>query len=233
MTRTTLLCFPYAGAGPSVYQPWRRVAPPELDVVPVSLPGREKRFVEEPYRRLEQAVDGLLDEVLELVAGRDRVALFGHSMGAVLAYEMTRRLTGAAGVAVSHLFVSGSPDPWSGRERTAAGLPDDEFVARVEEFAGYTHPALADPDMRELLLPVLRADVELHEAYRPAGEKRVDVPVTALRGADDTLVADEALAGWGRVTSATFAVRRLPGGHMYLTDAPAAVLDLVGAELAR
>jgi surfactin synthase thioesterase subunit len=87
--------------------------------------------------------------------------------------------------------------------------------------------------MRELLLPVLRADVELHEAYRPAGEKRVDVPVTALRGADDTLVADEALAGWGRVTSATFAVRRLPGGHMYLADSPAAVLDLVGAELAR
>ncbi|WP_405096250.1 thioesterase II family protein [Micromonospora sp. NBC_01412] len=232
MTRTTLLCFPYAGAGPSVYQPWRRLAPPELEVAPVSLPGREKRFVEEPYRRMEQAVDGLLDEVLELAAGADRVALFGHSMGAVLAYEMTRRLTGTAGVTVAHLFVSGSPDPWSGRDRTAADLPDDEFVARVEEFAGYTHPALEDPDMRELLLPGLRADVELHETYRPASDKRIEVPVTALRGADDALVADAALIGWERVTSAGFAAQRLPGGHMYLADSPAVLLDLVRRELA-
>ncbi|MFV2114048.1 thioesterase II family protein [Micromonospora sp. LOL_025] len=232
MTVTSLLCFPYAGAGASVYQPWQRVAPPDLEILPVQLPGREKRFVEEPYRRMEQAVDGLLDEVLELVAGRDRVALFGHSMGAVLAYEMAGRLAQAAGVRLAHLFVSGSPDPWSGRDHTAADLPDDEFVARVEEFAGYTHPALADPDMRELLLPTLRADVELHEGYRPGGDKRLDVPVTALRGADDTLVAASALAGWDRVTSAGFASLTVEGGHMYLADDPAELLALVRRRLA-
>lgn len=225
---TTLVCFPYAGAGAGFFRPWRDHDAP-VEILAVQLPGREKRFTEDPYRDVHDAVDGLSGDVLDLLAGRSPIVLFGHSLGAVLAYEMAHRLEAEGGSAVSHLVVSGAPGPGDVRPNRATGLPDDEFLARVLEFSGYSHPALADPAMRELLLPCLRADVEMHENYRPpAGREPLCMPVTAVRGADDSLVSHAELKEWADVTTGEFRVAELPGGHMYLVDAAAEVLALVG-----
>jgi surfactin synthase thioesterase subunit len=228
-----VVCLPFAGAGASFFRPWQQQVAEHLTIVPVQLPGHEKRFVEEPYQDVHAAADGLLPEVLDLVGGCDRVVLFGHSLGAVLAFELARRLTTRqAGTDVMHLFVSGSPGPWTGRSARATGLGDAEFVARVREFAGYRNPVLDDSGMRELLLPVLRADVEMHENYRPASDEPLPVPITSVRGQDDHLVTAAQAGEWRAATEAEFRRAELPGGHMYLVDGAEPLLALVAETLA-
>lgn len=224
-----VLCLPFAGAGPSFYFPWRRLGVEGIRIEPVQLPGRERLVDEAPFTDVPTAADGLLPQALRLAGGRP-VAVFGHSLGAILAYELTRRLV-ASGAPVRHLFVSGSQGPRHGRTERATGLGDDDFIARVQEFAGYRHPAFDIPETRELLLPTLRADVEMHEAYRPVDGAMLDVPITSIRGVDDHLVSAEAAGKWREATSAGFVAVDVPGGHMYLDEDAKKVLELVRATL--
>jgi surfactin synthase thioesterase subunit len=146
------------------------------------------------------------------------VVLFGHSMGAVLAYEVARLLSADPEVVMIGLIVSGSPSPDRPRQVRASGLSDEDFIERVNDLAGYRHPALDHPEMRDLILPALRADVQMHEEYRPATFPRIDVPVWAVRGVDDALVSSADAQGWSRFTSSTFEYVEVPGSHMYLTE---------------
>ncbi|MCG6495249.1 thioesterase II family protein [Kitasatospora sp. A2-31] len=222
-----LVCLPFAGGGAGFYRAWKDLPAGSPSIVPVQLPGREELFIDPPYADAVEAGTLLAPKVAELVREYDEFALFGHSLGAVLAYEVARNLDEAGDGRLTHLFVSGSPGPWDGRDDRATGLADDEFVARVEEFAGYKHEALADPDMREILLPLLRADVEMHENYKPLSDRPIRIPVTSLRGADDALVSREHAREWRSVTSAGFHYLEVPGQHMYLVDSPDTVLDAV------
>ncbi|MER5811441.1 alpha/beta fold hydrolase [Streptomyces sp. NPDC002033] len=229
--RTTLLCVPFAGAGPSFFHPWRELAAGRWRVASVELPGRERRIMEEPYRDVYEAAKGSVDDIVADLGEGARTILFGHSLGAVLAYELVHLLT-ARGVHVERLVVSGSPGPWTQRERRAAGLPDEEFLARVEEFAGFRHEALDHPEMRELILPVLQADCEMHESYVPSTDVPVSVPVCSLRGSVDGLVTAEEARQWRAATTAGFTYAEFPGDHMYLVDAGSAVLDVIEAQSA-
>ncbi|WNF29277.1 alpha/beta fold hydrolase [Streptomyces sp. C11-1] len=230
---TVLICLPFAGAGPSVFTPWQAAAPEGLRVLPLSLPGREKRFPEPAYTSAAPAVDDVFAQVTaELGEAGGPVVLFGHSMGAVLAYELAHRIERSpAAPRLDALVVSGSPGPWTPRTDRAGDLPDEEFAVRVREFAGYDHPALEVPEMRELLLPTLRADVRLHESYAPSGDRPLGVPVISVRGREDTLVGAAQAAEWGRATTGKLTVAELDGGHMYLTERPGALLELVAAEV--
>ncbi|MFH9606622.1 thioesterase II family protein [Streptomyces sp. NPDC017448] len=229
---TVLICLPFAGAGPSFFTPWRSLAPEGLRILPVSLPGREKRFPEPAHTSAAPAVDDAYAQVTAALAGGGRVALFGHSMGAVLAYELAHRIGRSGGaIRLEALVVSGAPGPWTPRTDRADGLPDEEFAARVRAFAGYDHPALADPEMRELLLPVLRADVRLHETYAPSFEGPLSVPVLSVRGREDALVGAAEAAEWGRATTGKLTVAEPAGGHMYLAERPGELLELVAAEV--
>ncbi|GAB2714748.1 thioesterase II family protein [Kitasatospora kifunensis] len=231
MNSTLLLCLPHAGAGPSFFLPWKSLAPAGLDIAPAALPGREERFTEPPLDRVAQAVEDLLPWVREQAAGYDRVALFGHGLGAVLAFEVAGRLAGEPTIPLRGLFLSGSAGPASRDRLDAAGLPDAEFMDRVEQALGYRHPALDNPVLRERLLPTLRADHAMHERYRPSARGRLRVPITAIRGADDQLIAADRLAEWRDCTTGDFQLACLPGGHMYLLDFPAALLGLIDSRL--
>ncbi|HWG99916.1 MAG TPA: alpha/beta fold hydrolase [Pilimelia sp.] len=223
-----LLCLPFAGAGASFYFPWRGYGVAGLDVRPVQLPGRERLVAEEPYTNVQQAADGLLPVALELI-GDGPVALFGHSLGAILAYELAHRIADHGDHEVVHLVVSGSQGPWDGRTERATGLDDDAFLARVQDFAGYRHPAFDIPEMRELLLPTLRADVRMHESYVPTSDRPLDAPITSIRGRDDHLVSAAAAATWRRATSREFAEVEVDGGHMYLDGDAAWLVERVAA----
>lgn len=225
-----LICLPFAGAGPSFFKDWIPLTD-SLDIVAPQLPGREKRFLEDPYRDVGQAITGILSEVLQLIGKRNRVNIFGHSLGAVLAYELAYRLSASTEIEVEHLVVSGSPGPWTPRQRRATGLDDEGFIGQVREFAGYDHPALNDPDMREMLLPLLRADVEMHENYYPPEGRRIEVPITSVRGTDDELVSAEEAAQWQTATTAPLQLIEIPGGHMYLTKTPEKLLRLIESQV--
>lgn len=234
MSVSTVLCLPFAGAGAGFYRAWQ---PPAgaLSVTAVQLAGREERFSEPAATSVAEAVQALVREAEELLSqarAAGGLAVFGHSMGAVLAFELVRTVEQTSPGSVRHLFVSGSPAPHRQRDQHASWLDDDAFAARVEEFAGYRHPAFDDPEMRELLLPLLRADVEMHESYHAADGARVSVPVTALRGCDDHLVDVADLRGWSRVAD-DLVIEELPGGHMYLADDQAALYEVLERNLQR
>jgi surfactin synthase thioesterase subunit len=227
-----LLCFPFAGAGASFFTPWQRYGLKATRIHPVQLPGRERRLDDPPYPDVRTAVESMADDLIaeaELAPGP--VALFGHCFGAVLAYEMARHLREKKGIPVAHLFVSGSAGPMTRRANGATGLPDQEFLARVREFAGYDHPTMADPELLELLLPTLRADVAAHEAYVSTADDPLDAPVTAVRGMEDALVPAEQAQQWEQVTRSGFRFEELPGSHMYLTEYPGPLLKLIDDEL--
>ncbi|CAM5329925.1 thioesterase II family protein [Streptomyces abikoensis] len=222
-----LVCLPFAGSGAGFYRAWTAGPAQGIKVIPVQLPGREELFLDEPFTDALEAAAHLAPQVAELTAGFPAFGLFGHSLGAVLCHEIARELLRLGGPGPAHLYVSGSPGPWNGRDSRATGLGDDEFVERVQEFAGYRHAAFDNPDLRELLLPVLRADVAMHENYKPSSDEPLKIPVTSIRGEDDALVSPEHARQWSDVTEGAFRYVELPGGHMYLADSPEALLRTV------
>lgn len=187
--------------------------------------------METPYRNLVEAAKNSIDDVVADLGEGARTVLFGHSLGAVLAYELVHLLS-TRDVCVERLVVSGSPGPWTQRERRATGLPDKEFLARVEEFAGFRHEALDHPEMRELILPMLQADCEMHENYIPSTDEPISAPICSIRGSHDGLVAAEQAQEWRTATTGEFSFAEFRGDHMYLVDHAREVLDLIEAKSA-
>lgn len=229
--QTTLLCVPFAGAGASFYHPWRELAADRWRMMPIELPGRERRLLETPYHNVIEAAKNEVDGIVASLGEGARVVLFGHSVGAVVAYELVHLLS-TRDVHVERLVVSGVTGPWTQRETRATGLPDEEFLARIEEFAGTRHEALDHPEMREMILPVLRADCEMHENYVPSTDEPVSVPISSLRGDRDGLVSAEQAQEWQNATTGEFTYVELPGDHMYLVDGARDILDHIEAQSA-
>ena len=227
MPKTTVLCLPPAGAGPSFFHDWRGPTA-DVHVQPVELPGREKRFGEPEPRDMAELLAVVVPEVLPAVRAADRVVVLGHSFGAILAFELCHALSAAAPGSAVTLVASGSTRPGVARGGRITGLPDEEFIAGVEAIAGYRHPALGEPELREVLLPPLRADVAMHENHHvPPDAPKLDVPVLAVRGSDDTIVAPAQADEWRQVTTGPFRSVEVEGGHMYLVEAWPRLLHVV------
>lgn len=229
--RSPVVCLPFAGAGASFFRAWQDKSPASIHIIPVQLPGREDRVDEEPYTDVAEAADDLASEVLGLGRDLPRVGLFGHSLGAVLAYEVARRLAGNLDPASIQLIVSGCPGPLNQRTMHATGLPDADFLEKVRDLAGYSHPALADGPMRELLMQAIRADVAMHETYQPGPITPLALHVSTVLGSDDHLVSADDAATWRTVTTLPLAQVELPGGHMYLAESPGPLLRVIQAAL--
>jgi surfactin synthase thioesterase subunit len=228
MLNAAVVCFPPGGAGAGFFHSWlgQREG---LTVLPVELPGREKRYSEPECTELGALMDTILPELRSATAGFDEVAFFGHSFGALLAYETVRVL--AAERDGLTLVASGATWPGTRRPGRITGLGDEEFIAGVQAIAGYRHPALDEPELRDLVLPPLRTDVAMHEGYVYRAHEPLDVPVLAVRGDADDLVSAADLTEWQRVTTAPLSVAELTGAHMYLVEEWPALLDLIAGRL--
>jgi surfactin synthase thioesterase subunit len=222
-----LFCLPHAGAGASVYRDWPLLLAPGIEVVLVQLPGRESRHGEPAHR----SASDLVAELSKPLADRagESFALFGHSMGALLGYELAHALS-ALGKPPRHLFVSGQGAPHLPPARPPThDLPDDELMASIAELEGTSAEVLAQPELVQLLLPVFRADLSVCETYIPHWGP-LQVPITALGGRHDPGVSQDRLRAWRSLTSADFHLEVFDGGHFYLHgDA----LDDVAAVLMR
>lgn len=229
--RLRLFCFPYAGGGASIYRSWPPELPAAVEVVAVQPPGRESRFREEPFRRIEPMADAATGALAPLL---DRpFAFFGHSMGAILAFEVARRLRRRGLPRPRHLFVSGRSAPRvEVTDPPIHDLPREEFLGAVRRFSGTPEEVLQNRELVELIEPLLRADFSVSETYRyrPDAEP-LDLPLSALGGAEDPEVPPEHLAPWREETTGPFREHLLPGGHFFLGERRAELLAIVAREL--
>lgn len=232
--RLRMLCFPYAGGGAALYRPWVEGLGPHVDVCPVELPGRGVRPTEPPLRDMKRVCDSLF-EAIELLPRDAPMVLYGHSMGARIAFELSLRL----GNRVRHLFVSGSASPDSAPRlgggpgaRLISQLTDEELRARLRVLGGTPVEILDDDELMERILPVVRADFVLTERYRAAPHAHVTVPITSLRGSSDVLVEPAEAERWQLRTNAAFRYLEVPGGHFFLDEQRARVIAEVSKDLA-
>ncbi|MDQ0989109.1 thioesterase II family protein [Streptomyces sp. V3I7] len=214
---TKLICLPYAGAGASVYRPWRTLSTGRLEAVPIQLPGREEEYGAPFYATIAAAAQDVATRLLGTV-GDEPYAVFGHSFGSILAYEATQYLVEHGGPLPEHLVVSGSVSPRHREVRPVSADDDEQAVTDLKAMVGQDIESLNHPELRALLLPVLRADVQLLNAYEPAPRAPLPVPLTAIRGDADAMVPVPQWRDWSTFTSAAYRELEMSGGHMYLAD---------------
>jgi medium-chain acyl-[acyl-carrier-protein] hydrolase len=211
-----LFALPFAGGGAANYFRWRPVMRPAIDVVPIALAGREARIHEPPLRDLRALVGEVADAVEPVID--QPYALAGHSMGAWLALELARELRRRGARSPATLIVAASPAPHRSRSTDMLHrLPDDEFVAEMSRrFDGIPPAIRSNAELLKLLLPAMRADMELLETYEYVDEPPLATDILALGGTEDRAVSATALAEWRVHTTGQFATRLFPGGHFFL-----------------
>lgn len=207
-----LICFPHAGGTAAFFRPWAGRLPADVELVAVQYPGRQDRLKEPVPASIEDLADivaGHLDPLLDL-----SVALFGHSMGASIAYEVARRIEAHCDLRL--LFVSGSVAPGGGPPGEEHLLHDEELIHCTVERGGPNSDAYQVPALRPLLMPSLRADRRLVDTYRPVRVPVLRTAVVAFGGDADQGCPPEKLQTWQEVSPKPLDTHVFPGGHFYL-----------------
>ena len=225
-----LVCLPHAGGSAGFFFPLSKALAPAVQVLAVQYPGRQDRYREPCI----DSIPELADRVFEAVspsAGRP-LAFFGHSMGAVIAYEVALRMRRAGMAAPVRLFASGRRAPSRYREEAVHRRSDAGVVAELRRLSGTHASVLADPEMLSLILPAVRSDYRAIETYRHNPDEILDCPITVLVGDRDPMVTLEEARDWQRHTIAPVDLHVFDGGHFFLIDQAGQVVELVAEKLA-
>lgn len=209
-----LFCFPYAGGGASIYRGWEKMLPVKAGVYPIQLPGRENRITEMPIREMDVLVDAISEAIFPYL--RRPFILFGHSLGARIAFELGRTLRRKWDIQPCRLIVSGSRAPHIPEPKPLHHLPDEEFIKELRRFSGTPEALLQSKELMELFMPVLRADFTVDETYVYAVEAPLDYPISAFGGTNDPEANREELEAWACFTSSEFTLEMIEGDHFFL-----------------
>jgi len=230
--RLRLYCFHHAGGGPSLYREWSADLPRDVEVVPVLLPGRGLRLREEPYTRMAPLVEGVLAAIRPTL---DRpFAFFGHSMGALVAFETAHALRRAGDAGPLQVFVSGCAPPHrhAAPERRRHDLDEPRLIELVKHLNAGGDAILEDTAIIRRRLPLLRADLAVCETYVLGERRPLACPVTVYGALHDPIVTVDELDEWRDYTTASFLKRVFPGGHFFLMEsARDQMMRLLGREL--
>jgi medium-chain acyl-[acyl-carrier-protein] hydrolase len=216
----SLFLLPHAGAGASMFRGWRTGFASNIELCAIQLPGRESRFKELPFRRMGPLIEELTATIGPVL---DRpFAVFGHSMGAAVAFELSRCLRERTGQVPLYIFVSGYPAPRAIRPRIPAvhTLSDSDLASELQRL-GTPQETFSIPELLSTVLPTLRADFEVIETWAPQPATPLSCPILAIRGCNDAFVTDEALDAWRYETTGPFDSQCMPGDHFYHTKCDA------------
>lgn len=228
--RLRLFCFPYAGGGASTYRGWERELPAGVELCMVQLPGRETRMREEPLRRMSALVEASVEALRPFF---DRpFCLFGHSMGALVAFELARRLRSRKWEEPQRLFVSGHVAPHLPYVSTLRfDLPEADFISALTRLAGTPEEVLRSPELLRIILRIVRADCEVCDTYQHSEESPFLFPISAYGGSEDEEVPLSALDAWQEHTRSAFEVKLFRGGHFYLHSESRSLLAQISNSL--
>jgi len=227
-----LFCFPYAGSGASIFRGWQDHLPDDIEVVGVQLPGRENRFTEPRFNRLVDVIAPLHD----LVVGMADIPFyfFGHSIGALIAFELTRALQRYGSTQPFHLVVSGMRAPQILSRSEAHHLMDDDtLLEKIKDYNGTPKVLLQDVELMRFFLPQLRDYFAISETYEYMAGAPLNCPITALGGDDDPNVAESDLAAWQTHTCGEFRHLLFKGDHFFIHPNKQAILELLGRTVIR
>jgi medium-chain acyl-[acyl-carrier-protein] hydrolase len=220
MPALRLFCFPHVGAGASTFNQWQSAwMQGNVELWTVRLPGREQRLSETPFRRMGPLVEAIYEAMAPQLSGR--YAFYGHSLGAIVAFEMARKIRIQGGQGPIRLLVSAHSAPQVGLRRPPFHkLPDKEFVDVLRSLAGTPQEALENEDLMGLLMVALRADFEVDETYSYEEGQPLECPISAFGGIDDPDVSQANLAAWRAQTSRQFSLHMMEGDHFFIFRSP-------------
>ncbi|MCB0207836.1 MAG: thioesterase [Anaerolineae bacterium] len=228
--RLRLICIPYAGGGASIFRTWPAHLPNDVDVWAVRLPGRENRLTETPHSRIAP----LIEDLTAMLRPHLTVpyALFGHSLGALISFELACRVRQEHLPSPVHLLVAGRqapqiPDP----DPPIHHLPEAEFIEQVKHYNGIPEAIFQEPELLQLMVPLLRADFAVNEMYRYTPRAPLDCPISAFGGEKDATVPVDDLRAWQVQTTHRFKARLYSGDHFFLRSAEASLLHDVMLDL--
>ena len=229
-SRLRLFCFPYAGAGASIFHTWSDGVPADVEVCPIQLPGRGIRLRERPFTELLPLVEALADALAPLLD--QPFAFFGHSLGALVSFELAREIRRRYARHPARLFVSAGRAPQIPHFGPPINhLPEKAFLAELRCLNGTPEELLNHKELMEIALPLLRADFAVYETYMYSAEPLLDCPISVFGGLQDRRVNESDLEGWRAQSTGCFSLRMFHGDHFFLKQS--IVLRVLAQELER
>lgn len=232
MSKIKLFCFPYAGGSAQVYNKWDKTLHPNIELVLVELAGRGRRIDEPFYDNFEELIDDIFNQIKSDILSHS-YALFGHSLGALIAYELTEKIKQHEMVGPKHIFYSGKSVPHVEKEREIIYhlLNDKEFKTEVIKLGGTPPEFFQHPELAELFLPVLKNDFKMAEKYVFSESiQRYSGDITVLLGKEDVFTAEQCHQ-WSAYTSGVCKLLYFNGGHFFIHDEMNRISDIINSTL--
>lgn len=227
-----LFCFPYAGGSAQMYRTWAGLLPNTIELCAVEIPGRGRRLREQPINSLRELVNETFEGLRPHM--NKPFAFFGHSMGALMSFELARLLRREGLPGPARIFVSARRAPQiPDTDDPTYNLPEPEFIEELRRLNGTPQEVLEHPELLQLMLPILRADFSVCQTYEYSPESPLESSITAYGGVEDVDVGREHLDAWKEQTTSSFNLRMLPGDHFFVHSSQATLLQNLIQELHR
>jgi len=222
-----LICFPYAGATSAIFMKWKEQLG-EIKIVSIDLPGRGRRVAEPLCNTIQEMVDDMEAQMLALINQEESYAVYGHSMGTLLIYELLHKLMEKEIPMPVHIFLSGKNPPHIPFKKPIHQLPDDEFILKIALMGGMDANFFNDPLLAKIYLPVFRADFKIVETYHYEKKKnQLPVDITFFFASDDNTLSSKYVKQWSEYTSGSFRMFYFTGGHFFINERGKQVSEII------